>query len=110
MMISLFLLKIKQQNEAGVELKEVTIEKSMIPSPVNYSFSCVKGLTGFDVLVQNARVEAENNEGDRRIVGINSQSEGGGRFWIFAVDGVESSMSAQMYNCRDTEILSWTLR
>lgn len=75
------------------------------------SYNCQSGKTAFEVLqANNNQVKFQGSSFGRMITGINGVSQGGGKYWLYSIDGKDATVSADAYICQGNEKIQWELK
>lgn len=74
-------------------------------------YNCEKDKSVFDVLVKSvANVESEDSTLGKFVTSIDGHEQGGGKYWLYTVNGQEATVSASQYICQDNEEVIWELK
>lgn len=74
------------------------------------SYKCQKGETAFERLEKEKDIKYEESSFGKFITSIDSIEQGGGKYWLYTVDGKEATVSADQYKCLNEEEVRWELK
>lgn len=75
------------------------------------SYNCQSGKTAFEELqANNNQVKFQGSSFGRMITGINGINQGGGKYWLYSIDGKDATVSADAYICQGNEKIEWELK
>lgn len=81
------------------------------PDPTKLSYSCDSGESAFDALKKHiSKVDSRKTQSGEFVISINGVDQGGGKYWIYSIDGKEATVSADTYICQGSERIDWQLK
>lgn len=92
-----------QSNQQATESNE--------PKKTEYlSYQGEEGKTALELLKAQAEVEVKSSSLGDYVTSINGNDGGGSKFWMFFVDGKESTVGAGTYITKSNENIEWKLQ
>lgn len=75
------------------------------------TYNCEQGKNALELLdLYTDNLEIRDFSFGKQIIAINGVSQGGGKFWLYTIDGREATTSADSYYCQDEEVVEWQLK
>jgi hypothetical protein len=75
------------------------------------SYKCEEGKTAYDLLLSNSyAVKSQDSSMGKFVTSINNKPQGGGKYWLYKINGEEATVGATNYKCVGKEDILWELR
>lgn len=85
--------------------------KSQTKQGVQVIYQCEKKRSVFEMLIKSVpNVKSEDSSLGKFVTSINGNEQGGGKYWLYTVNGQEATISASLYICQDNEKIVWQLK
>jgi hypothetical protein len=102
---SIFVLNVAITNQKIVEISTTS------PAATNnITYSGQDGKNALELLKQKAQVVTKNSSMGEYVVSINGNDGGGKKYWIFYINGQESTVGAGTYTTKSSDNLEWKLK
>jgi hypothetical protein len=87
-----------------------TVKASSSGQTSNIGYKGHDGQSALDGLKQAANVQTKQSSLGEYVVAINGNDGGGKKYWMFYVNGQESSVGAAAYVTKSTDNIEWKLQ
>lgn len=75
------------------------------------SYDCKADTTPLDSLTaSNHQVTTEDSSYGKFVKSIDNVEQGGGKYWLYQINGTDATQSASVYVCQDGDKIIWQLR
>lgn len=75
------------------------------------AYNCDMGRSAFEALKRHfSKVDSRDTKSGVFVTSINGIEQGGGKYWIYSINGQDATVSADTYKCKSGDMVSWQLK
>ncbi len=87
--------------------KKTNVTTVAITDPNVVEFTSKEGQTALEVLKANAEVNYTNSSSGALVNEVNGIKNSDTKFWIYSVNGVDGTVAADKYICKNGDVVKW---